>query len=132
MLSIKDFSFSSPCSQTKNISSIYFHHRYGLNSPFQIISSPSSAINRILKAGANFVPIAVPLFYFNVFLPNLKILFLSTTSARSQSVSLEIYFSIRLSNRFLSVDRPSSCGVFEYRTTFVRESIRRIGLRVIA
>ena len=58
----------------------------------------------MLQGVANFVPVAVPLFCFNVFLPNLKILFLSTTSARSQSVSLEIYFSIRFSNRFLSTN----------------------------
>ena len=46
MLSINYFSFSSPCSQRKNISSIYFHRRCGLNSPFGTISSSSSAINR--------------------------------------------------------------------------------------
>ena len=44
-------------------------------------------------------------------------LLLSTTSARSQSVSLEIYFSIRLSNRFLSADSPSLFGIIGYRLT---------------
>ena len=48
MLSIKEFSFSSPCSQRKNISSIYLRHRYGLISAFRKISFSSSAINRIL------------------------------------------------------------------------------------
>ena len=56
-------------------------------------------------------------FCFNVFLSNLKILFLSITSARSQNVSLELYYSIRLSNRFLSAGRPSSCEIFGYRPT---------------
>ena len=41
-------------------------------------------------------------------------MFLSTC-ARSQSVSPEICFSIRLSKRFLSRDRPSSCGIFGYK-----------------
>ena len=61
----------------------------------------------------HFLPIS--LFYFNVVLPNFKKLFLSLTSDRSKSVSLEVNFSIRLSNGFLSGDRPSSCGIFGYK-----------------
>ena len=72
-----------------------------------------------------YVPIAVSLFCFNLFLPNLKILFLSTTSARAQSVSLEICFSSRNWDMFfqsehnysLSADMPSSCGISGYRLT---------------
>ena len=86
----------------------------GLKSASLRISSSSSAINRILYGGANFVPIAVPLFCLKIFLLNLKILFFSTTSARSQSVSVEIYFSFQLSNLFLRADRPSSCGILGY------------------
>ena len=38
--------------------------------------------------------------------------------------SLEIYFSIRLSNDFLGVDRPSPCEIFGYRpTTFTVHKI---------
>ena len=61
----------------------------------------------------HFLPIS--LFYFNVVLPNFKKLFLSLTSDRSKSVSLEVNFSIRLSNGFLSGDRPSTCGIFGYK-----------------
>ena len=104
MLSINDFSFPSLCSRKNNISSIYLHHRYG----FQRISFSSSTIKRIFQFRSD----CSPSLSLQCFLPNLKILFLSTTSARSQSVSLEIYFSIRLSNRFLRADRPSSCGIF--------------------
>ena len=48
------------------------------------------------------------------FLPNLK-MFLSATCTRSQSISLEIYFSIRLSYRFLCGDRPSLCEILGHR-----------------
>ena len=42
------------------MSSMYFHHKYGLHSDCFIISSFSSAINKILYGGANLVLIAVP------------------------------------------------------------------------
>ena len=51
------------------------------------------------------------------FLRNLKMLFLSTTYARPQSVSREINFPIRLYNSFLTADRPNFCGIFGYRPT---------------
>ena len=97
ILCINDFNFSIPWSQRKNISSIYLHNKCGLNSTFRRIFSSNFSINRLLQQRANFAWIAVPLFYVTIFLPNLKILCLSTTSARSESVLLEIYFSIRLS-----------------------------------
>ena len=91
VLSMK--AFSSPCSQRENISSIYLNHRCGLNSAFRRIFYSSSTINRILYGVASFVPIEVPVFSFNVFLFSyLKILFLNTTSARSQSVLLRYIF----------------------------------------
>ena len=92
----------------------YISSRYGLNSAFRRISSSSSAVN---KKEVQILFRLQSLFFPLMSLPNLKILFLSTTSARSQSVSLEIYFSIWLSNHFLSADMPSSCGIFGYRPT---------------
>ena len=93
---------------------VYPHHRYGLNSAFLTITCSSSAVE---YKEVQILFWLQSLFFALEFLPNLKKFFWSTTFARSQSVSLEIYFSIRLSNRFLSADRPSSCGIFGYRPT---------------
>ena len=65
----------------------------------------------MLYGGANFVPIAVPRFCLCVFFPNVNMLFFNTTSAKSIMVSVETYFSFRVSSLFLNVDRPSPCGV---------------------
>ena len=84
--------------------------KYIINIPPPQIRFKQNTIRR-----CNFRSNCSPFFCFNVFSPNFEILFLITTSARSQSVSLEIYVSIRLSNGFLSAQRPSSCGIFGYR-----------------
>ena len=62
ILSINDFNLFSPCSHRKNMSSMYLHYKDGLYSDTFIISSSSSAINKMLYGGANVVPIAVPRF----------------------------------------------------------------------
>ena len=79
---------------------MYLHHQYGLYSDFFIISSSISAINKFLYGGASLVPIAVPRFCLSVFFPNVNILFLNTTSAKSIMVSVEAYFSLRLLSCF--------------------------------
>ena len=71
----------------------------------------------MLYGGAKFVPIAVPRFYLSVFFPNVNTLFFNTTSAKSIMVSVETYFSFRVSSLFLNADRPSSCGMFGYNPT---------------
>ena len=107
----------SPCPHKKNMSSINLHHIYGLYSDSFIISSSSSTINKMLCAGANYVPIAVPHFCLSVFYQNLNILFLITTSAKSIIVSVETYFSFQVSSLFLNADRPFSYGMFGYNPT---------------
>ena len=87
------------------MSSIYFHHKYGLYSDSIIISSLSSAINKLLYGGANLVPIAVPRFCLDVFFPNVNILFFNTTSAKSMMVSADTYYSFRILSHFLKSDR---------------------------
>ena len=59
-----------------------------------------------------------------------KMLFLSTTYTRPQSVSREIYFPIRLYNSFLTADRPNFCGIFGYRptTSTVHKIMLAVGL----
>ena len=84
ILSINDFNLFSPCSHKKNKSSMYLHHKYRLYSDSFIISSSSSAINKMLYGGANFVPIAVPSFCLSVFFPNVNMLFFNTTSANEE------------------------------------------------
>ena len=111
------FNLFSPCSNKKNMSSMYLHHKYSLYSDSFIISSSSSAINKMLYGGANFVPIAVPRFCLSVFFPNVNMLFFNTTSAKSITVSVETYFYFRVSSLFLNADRPSSCGMFGYNPT---------------
>ena len=92
ILSINDFDLFSPYSHQKNMSSMYLHHKYGLYSDSFIISSSSSAINKMLYGGANFVPIAVPRFCLSVFFPNVNMLFFNTTSAKSIMVLLRHIF----------------------------------------
>ena len=77
---------------------MYLHHQYGLYSDSFIISSSSSAINKILYGGASLVPTAVPRFCLSVFFPNVNILFFNTASAKSIMVSVETY--LRLSSCF--------------------------------
>ena len=57
---------------------------------------------------------------------NLKILFLSTTSARSQSGSVEIYFYFRLPNLFLNAGRSPSFWVLGYNPTTHSTSVNKI------
>ena len=117
ILSINDFNLFSPCSHKKNMSSIYLHHKYGLYSDSSTISSSSSAINKMLYRGAYFVPVAIPRFCLSVIFPNVNMLFFNTTSAKSIIVSIETYFSFRVSNLFLNADRPSPCDMFGYNPT---------------
>ena len=117
ILSINDLNLFSPCSHQKNMSSMYLLHKYGLHSDSFIITSSSSAINKMVYGGANFVPIAVPRFCLSVFFPNVNMLFFNTTSSQSIMVSVETYFSFRISSLFLNADRPSSCGMFGYNPT---------------
>ena len=62
ILPIKYFTLFPPASDKKNMSSMYLHHKYGLNSDSFIISSASFAINKMLYRGADLVPITFPLF----------------------------------------------------------------------
>ena len=118
--SINSLSFSSPCSQRKKMSSIYFHHRYSFSSISLKISSANSAINNILYGRTNFIPIAVPRFYFKVCSLKVNILFLRTTSASSTSVEAVTSFSCLKSSRLRRADRPSSCGMLGYkRRTYI-------------
>ena len=89
---------------------MYLHHKYGLY-------SSSSAINNMLCRGPNFVPIAVPGFYLSFFFLNVNMLFFNATSAKFIMVSVETYFSFRVSSLFLNADRPSPCSMFGYNPT---------------
>ena len=77
----------------------------------------------MLHGGAEFVPIAVPRFCLSVFFPNVNMLFFNTTSAKSIMVSVETYFSFRVSSHFLKADTPSSYDRFGYnpRTSIVHK-----------
>ena len=87
ILSIYSFNLLSPCSLQKNMSSMHFHHKYGLHSDSYIISSSSSAINKMLYESANLVPIAVPIFItFWDFLMFYQI-FLSPQAKQSKVIS---------------------------------------------
>ena len=90
-----------------NISFINPYHRYGLNSHFSknFIFQFCHKQNTIRRC--KFHSNCSPITCFNAFLPNAKILFLRTTSARSH----EICFFIWTSNHFLSAERPSLCGI---------------------
>ena len=99
------------------MSSRYLHRKYVLYSDYFIIFSSSFDINKILYRGASLVPIAVPRFCLSIFFPNVNMLIFNTTSAKSIMVSVETYFSFRVSSRFLNADKPSSCGMFGYNPT---------------
>ena len=102
----------------RNMSSIYLHRKYGLYSDSFIISSSSSAIDAIERCKFD-TNSSHPSFLKHL-LPNLNMLNFNTTSAKSIMVSVETYFSLQLSNRFLNADRPSSCGMFAYNPiTFI-------------
>ena len=90
-VSINYFKESSPCSQMKNISSIYLHHLRGCSSVSFKILSTRSAINIIAYGGANLVPIAVPLNCFKVFSLNWKMLFFKTISASSNKSQSSLF-----------------------------------------
>ena len=96
---------------------MYLHHKCGLHSDSFIISSSSSAINEMLYGGGSLIPVAVLRFCLSVFFPNVNMLFYNTTSAKSIMVSVETYFSFRLSSHFLNAYRPSSCGMVGYNPT---------------
>ena len=89
ILSIKNFNLFS---YEKIMSSLYLHQKHGLYSDSSIISSSSSAINKMLYRGANLVPIAVPRFCLSIFFSNVNMLIFNTTSAKSIMVSVETYF----------------------------------------
>ena len=82
----------------------YLHHKYGLYPDSFIISSSRSPTIKMICGGANFVPTAGVRFCLSIFFPNVNMLFLNTSSAKSIMVSIEIYFSFRLSSRFLNAD----------------------------
>ena len=104
------------------------HHRYSFSSISFNISSSNLAINDILYGGANFVPVAVPRFFFKIFSLKVKILFSRTTSAGSTSVEVVTSFSCLESTRLRRADRPSSCGMLGYKlTTFTVHKIRSSG-----
>ena len=92
------------------MSSMHFYHKHGFHSDSYIISSSSSAINKMLYGRANLVPIAVPRFCFKCLFP--KSYFL-TLLLRNQQWC-QTYFSFRLSSHFLNADIPSSYGMFGY------------------
>ena len=54
------------------MSPMYLHHKYGLYSDSFIISPSSSAVNKMLYGGENFVSIAVPCFCLSAFFPNVN------------------------------------------------------------
>ena len=114
ILSIKNFNLFS---HKEIMSSMYLHRKCGLYSDSFIISSSSSAINKMLYRGANFVPIAVLCFCLSIFFPNVNMLIFNTTSAKSIMVSVETYFSFQLSSHFFNAERPSSCSMFAYNPT---------------
>ena len=78
------------CSHEENMSSLYLHYNYSLYSDSFIISSSSSAINKMLYGGVIFV-----LYYL---FPKCNDIIFST-SDRSIMVSVKTYFSFRLSSR---------------------------------
>ena len=85
----------------------YLHRKYGLYSDSFIISSSSSDINKMLYRVASLVPIAVPRFCLSIIFSNVNMLIFNTASAKSIMVSVETYFSFRVSSRFLNADKPS-------------------------
>ena len=88
ILSIKYFTLFPPVSHKKNMSSMYLHHKYGLNSDSFIISSASFAINKMLNRGANLVPITVPPFLLKCFFPNVSMLFFNDPQSSTKKVLL--------------------------------------------
>ena len=102
----KLLNFLSPCSQRKKMSSMYLYHRYF-----------NSAITNILCSGTNFVPITVPRFCFKFFSLKVQILFLRTTLSSSTSVRILTSFSCLKSSCLRRADKPSSCGMLEYKPT---------------
>ena len=90
---------------------LYLHHRYnGLNCAFRRVSPSSSAINKHYKEVQvlfRWHSVFFILMFF--FLPNFKMLLLGTTSARSKSVSLEIYSYVQ--------SGLASCEISGYRPT---------------
>ena len=106
ILSRNDFNLFSPCSHEKNMSSIYRHHKYGSYSDSFIIFSSSSARNKMLNGGANFVPIAVPCFCLSVFIPNVNMLFFHAASVKSIMMSVETFFLFGFQVVFLMQTNP--------------------------
>ena len=99
---------SSPYSQ---MPSIYVNYIIGFPSKTLGIFSFKSAITKIAYGGANFVPIVVLRTCLKVFLSNSKMLFLSTISASSIRVSLEICFLSLNSKNIQRKVRPSLHGM---------------------
>ena len=79
---------------------MYRHQVQGFNSTSLEISFSNSVVNSILYGGANLVPIAVPHICFKVFLPKVKTLFSSTTSASSTNIEVLTFFSLSLTPIF--------------------------------
>ena len=71
----------------------------------------------LLHGSAILVPITVPRFCLSVFFSECKYVIFNTTSTKSIMVSVEKFFSFRLSSHFLNADRPSSCDMFGYNST---------------
>ena len=84
----------------KNVVSV---HLYGLYSHSFIISSSSSATNKILYEGADLVPSVLSVFFTNVNI----IIFFNAAPAKSIMVSVETCFPFRSLNHFIYADRPS-------------------------
>ena len=72
-----------------------------VNSTSLKIPCSNLAINSTLYREANLVSIAVPRNFFKVFLPKVKTLLFSTTSANSAIVEVLTFFSLLKSKRFL-------------------------------
>ena len=111
-VSINYFKESTPCSQIKNMSSICLHHMRGFSSISCKIISSRSRMNRIAYGGANVVLIAIPLYCFNVFSMNWKLLFFKKISASPTKVSVVIFpldlrKSRKISKTFVFVLRHS-------------------------
>ena len=110
-VSINCFKESSPCTQMKNISSIYLHQMRCCSSISCNILSSRSTINRMAYGEANLVHIAVPLNCFKVFSLNWKMLLFKAISAKSTKVSVVTFFSVLAPKNLLSEARPSARGI---------------------
>ena len=96
---------------------MYLHHTNGLKLQFCKIRSSRSPMKIMAYGGAILVPMAVPLSCLKKRQVMFKNIVLYTHSAKSIREFLDIVLYSLDSKNFLNAIKPSSCGIFGYKTT---------------